>query len=662
MQTKHLHVLLPILLLIGCGSEKFSSDNPYLHDTKTVELSFPDAASDPVMCFGEVDLAVAPQSEAGDPFSIQMHPQTGGRWIGGLKVDGFNFDAAKVSRTLSSLVIDDSTSNWRYAASALPGGSGVAFYLEGEVYTDVRFTLAPAIKDTLFLRGFKGDRVETYLLEDSSYLAVTSAPSFADKSEARGLGFEMHRRLKDGKKRQVILAFAPTANRAKEIASTYRGMTRDKLERAARDTLAQDIAFSLRTDDDRTNEAFALLSAALVNAENRVSLGSHAQIEDGAAATCGLFLASGDRPTIAFATDRKTQSLRVRWGSAAYRDALIYGMADDDSLKNASLAVLEDVASLSGEYAKDLLALDPEVAGDTLQRLAEAHVRYAELLTLCGDISVARGDRDAEANFRREALRAAKNGRRFFREAGALYRQDQDGGGLEDPLALPAPEEEADSEDVALTLPATGSGNPPDTLRYARTGARYGFSWLAERPQELMRTTLDGYTWQKWTAQRFADDLKVTQTPDLDSLLTMLLQSPVPGVLTADPAHDGEPSLAVMAVSLENLSELYLGVHPNWMQHRVDVLPRPPQRWGKTAARVPFGTGFLILEYDFENSVAYVGMKGIERQLDIFFGYPLPTGGFSRTQFALSPDEPRMEIKMSRDSENRVKLDVNPAG
>jgi hypothetical protein len=215
---------------------------------------------------------------------------------------------------------------------------------------------------------------------------------------------------------------------------------------------------------------------------------------------------------------------------------------------------------------------------------------------------------------------------------------------------------------VELTLPATASVNPPDTLRYVRAGAHYGFGWLAERPPELIRTGLDGFTWQKWTAQRFADDLKVTQTPDLDSLLTLLLEAPVPGVLTNDPGHDGEPSLTVMAAAFENLAELYLGVQPNWMQQQVDILPRPPQRWGQTQARVPIGPGFLNLDYDFENNVVYIGMSGIERKLDVFFGYPLPTGGFVRTQFALSPDEPRMRIKMTRDSENRVKLEVKPGG
>jgi hypothetical protein len=104
---------------------------------------------------------------------------------------------------------------------------------------------------------------------------------------------------------------------------------------------------------------------------------------------------------------------------------------------------------------------------------------------------------------------------------------------------------------------------------------------------------------------------------------------------------------------------LYLGVHPDWLRQRVEILPRPPHGWGHTVARVPLNTGFLHLDFDFKNGSAVIRSSGIEHGLDVFFGFPLPTGGFSRTQFTLSPDSPRASIKMNRDSENRVKLTVD---
>lgn len=217
---------------------------------------------------------------------------------------------------------------------------------------------------------------------------------------------------------------------------------------------------------------------------------------------------------------------------------------------------------------------------------------------------------------------------------------------------------ESDSEEADITITVTAASNPPDTLRYVREGAFYGFTWLAERPSAIIPDSLDGFIWQKWTAYRFAGDYSITQTPDLDSLISLLLQGPLPGALTTDPGHGGEPSLPVMAAAFQNFAELYLGFQPDWLRQRVDILPRPPQTWGHTVARVPLGPGFLHLDFDFENSRAVVSIRDFEGKLDVFFGYPLPSGGFVRTQFALSPAEPRVRIKMVRDSENRVKLNV----
>jgi hypothetical protein len=195
-----------------------------------------------------------------------------------------------------------------------------------------------------------------------------------------------------------------------------------------------------------------------------------------------------------------------------------------------------------------------------------------------------------------------------------------------------------------------------------QSGAHYGFSWISEKPTSLIPAAMDGFSWQKWTAFRFANNYKIIETPDLDSTFKLLLDGPLPGTLSDDPGRGGEPSLAVMGAAFENLAVLYLGYHPNWMQHRVDLEPRQPQVWGHTVARLPFGPGFLHLDYNFANEYAAVGISDLNAHVDVFFGFPLPTGGFTRTQFVLSPEQPRCRVWLKRDSENRVKLDVKPEG
>ena len=658
MQKKHLHRLLLILALTGCGDSQYSDVNPYLSDKNAVALSFARGASHAVMIFGQADFAPAPKSTAPEPFVFRVHPHTGGSWIGGVHVDGFDRDAVRVSRTLNSLVLEDTTSGLQYVATALPSGEGIAFYLEGEAYSSVQFSLSHTLKDTLFLSGFKAGDRESYQLEDSTYFALAAAPDFTDDFKGHGFGFELRHELGEGRRRQVVVAFSDDAERAREVAHLYRGMTRKKLEQAVRDSLAAQLAFSLHTGDERTNEAFALLAAALANSGTRVSTSTPSETEEGASMARALFLASREAPRTATSTEATSLSHRIRWGSEAYRAALEYGAIDEDALKTLTREVLAEVAKLGGEYSGDLFVVGDEAVGDTLLRLAMAHVRYAALQTLCADISFYRGDRDAEGNFRKEANRAAKNARRFFTQAGRVYEATH---AVAD-SALRTPLEaffaESDTVESGLTILEIMAVDPPDSLQYVHAGAHYGFNFLAEKPASVIPSALDGFAWQRWTAHRFANDYKITQTPDLDSLLSLLLEGPMPGTLTGDPGHDGEPSLAVMAAAFQNLAELYLGVHPNWLQRRVEILPRPPQQWGRTAARIPISTGFIHLDFDFDNGAAYVSTSGLKSKLDVIFGYPLPTGGFVRTQFALSPDEPRVRIRMERDSENRVKLNV----
>lgn len=657
MQKKHLHGLLLILLLIGCGGPKFSEESPYLAEKKALEVGFEGKLPAPVMLWGPVELRTTNPSQYSEPFAFHVFPYSERAWIGGLEVEGFDRKVARVKRSLTSLIIEDSVAGLRTIAMPLPHGAGVAFYLEGETYSLVTFHLSQGSKDTVFLRQREAGAVEQYQYGEA-HVAILASPAFEGESadETQGVA----RSLKEGKRRQVVVAVDRTANGARALAEAYGGLKRAELEAAVVDSLRSELAFSLHTEDANTNRAFALLAAALAEAAPRVNMQHRLSPENIARLTPALFLASRARPSLVFAPgSAKEMSQRVRWGLEAYRAAVQYGMADTDSLKEAALRVLTETARLHEEYSSNLFALGDETIPDTLLRLAVAHVQYAELQALCGDISLARGDREAELSYRADAARAAKNARRYFDEAGRLYRAAQLGTKpAPDKYALAPADPDSVDDPEELVIGGVNFALPPDTLRFVQAGAHYGFAWIAEKPAQLVPPEIDGYSWQKWVASRFATDYKVTQTPDLDSTIKLLLEGPLPGTLTESPGHDGEPSLASMGAAFENLAGLYLGYHPQWMQHRVDLEPRPPQTWEHTAARVPFGPGFIHLDYDFANEVAFVGISGLDSRVDVFFGFPLPTGGFTRTQFVLSPEEPKVKIRLHRDSDNRIKLAV----
>jgi hypothetical protein len=88
----------------------------------------------------------------------------------------------------------------------------------------------------------------------------------------------------------------------------------------------------------------------------------------------------------------------------------------------------------------------------------------------------------------------------------------------------------------------------------------------------------------------------------------------------------------------------------------VDIEPRLPESWGHTTARVPFSDGFILLEYDFAREFAIVGAAGLSDPLEVFFGYPLETAGYLRTQFVLQPGDHPMRINLEHKAENRLDL------
>jgi hypothetical protein len=215
-----------------------------------------------------------------------------------------------------------------------------------------------------------------------------------------------------------------------------------------------------------------------------------------------------------------------------------------------------------------------------------------------------------------------------------------------------------DSTDEPRIKAMASSG--PDTALFLTAGARYGFGFLDDRPTLLWnpRLALGGFTWQKWTAFRYRTDASLPGTLDFDSLATLLISGPLPGFLTADPRYPGEPSLPVMGAVLQNLVELCLGVRVEATSDRVTIQPRLPGSWGHTTARVPFEGGYLNLDFDFAKNLAYVGTTGIDATVQVFFGFPLPEGGFTSTQFVVNANSHPQRIELIHDRENRLDLRV----
>jgi len=335
-------------------------------------------------------------------------------------------------------------------------------------------------------------------------------------------------------------------------------------------------------------------------------------------------------------------------------------MADDDTLHWLSLDILDGIDRLQAEYmTSDAAVVADEAITDSLMRLAVAHVRLAGVMQLGEDISFARGDHEAQNAFRRESLWASKRAQDYFSKSAKEYREEFSPPPMQWETALDTTSE-PEATDMSERPRVTTF---PDTALFLSAGARYGFDWLDPRPISVWnpRLSVGGFTWQKWIEYRIRGDVKTSETPDFDSLTAMILDGPLPGLLTADPTLSGEPSLSVIAAAFENLAEIYLGLKTDAFQHKVWIEPRLPSSWGHTAARVPFSTGSLHLDYDFGHDFAIVGMSGISREVQIFIGYPLPGGGFLRTQFTLVPGDHPQKVNLHHREDNRVELVVTNA-
>ncbi|HEY3294999.1 MAG TPA: hypothetical protein VGL38_06155 [bacterium] len=571
------------------------------------------------------------------------------------------------SRSLLALEYADTTVGFSERALPLPDGRGVAFYLDSKVSGPFTISLAMAFDDTLWSHKPRKLTDKLLVIEgpDSTVLLVgsgdgiVSATSTSPDGKAPSFDFQFSKTRTP----HLTLVFGHRLTEVRPRAERYLGLSEKALEAATTEELGKQAGFSLHTSDERANQTAALLSTALAGADCRLPKTSHAQIEDYSQIAPALFLSSRQRPQMVFPPTLKfyTEQLQrdhLRWGSAAFRSALNWGMADDDTLHWLSLDILSGLQRLQAEYmTSDVAVVADESLPDSLMRLAVAHVRLAGLMGLGEEICFARGDHEAQNNFRRESLWASKRAQEYFTKSAKEYRNTVSPPRmqLETTLDTNTVAEPVDSEE-----PPDHPGTFPDTALFLSAGARYGFTWMDPRPVLFWnpRLSVGGFTWQKWIAFRMRGDVKVSETPDFDSLATLVLDGPLPGMLTNDPGYTGEPSMMVMAAAFQNLAEIYLGVKPDAFGHKVWIEPRLPSSWGHTAARVPFSGGFLHLEYDFAHDYATVSMSEISREEQIFFGYPLPSGGFLRTQFSLVPGEHGQRIALRQKDNNRVELVV----
>lgn len=574
-------------------------------------------------------------------------------------------------RSLTSLWLEDSAEKIQCKAVPLDRGCGAAFSLAGHLKARRGFSLTAAPRDSVFHTPPKRIDRKTWLFQNGgSVTAVTSTVRIDSVTRvANGAQTEWRFWLAASRKPRVVLCSYHSPQEAPGLSKAYVRKSPRRLEKIALEELRSNAAFQLQTEDDATNAVYALLASSLVKASPRVPLGTRSQIVDAAVSANGLWLASRERPAIVFpdtaipplpkfTTDQAREYLR--WGGPAYRAALMYGMADENSLRALSLEVLEGLSRLQREYVSgDVDVLADKTNADELMRSAVAHVQLADLMTLGEEISAARNEAESQRGFRREALRARRQAGRLFSESAKLNR------------ALPENKKRKlvhvldtlnwqDSAAEEIDPLRYEGWTYPDTGLFMSAGAKYGFNWLDDRPELIWKprycaTTFDGL---RWTAHRFQSDVTLRQTADFDSLISGVINGPIPGQLTVKQNVRGEPSIPAMAAAFQNLAEVYAGIRCDALRSYVTIEPRLPENWGHTFVRVPYCGGFLHVEYDFSNEQAILNLTGDAPPVAVMFGYPLENAGFLRVQLNLQSGETPKRVFIEHRAENRMDLKV----
>lgn len=665
----HLHLFLLLLALAGCSPRKFSEVNPYFTKQHKFAIDF-DEDAPAVLPYRGVDLRT--RGLSAPSFRMVCYPFIDDFWEmqwGNGRSEPLDLPHCTTNRSLLALELSDTTQGYAERAIPLPDGQGVAFCLDSKVSGPFSISLTAASDDMLWshtarrlsenLLAVDGPNSEILLVGSGDGIVEAKCVTPPEKAPA----WEFM--LSKSRTPQVVIAFGSKLTEVQPRVEKYLKLSAKVIEASAVADMEKQAGFSLHTSDDRANQLAALLSCALIGADERVPNASHSQIEASAQISTALFLASRQKPVMVFPPSEKfftEQAKRdnLRWGSAAFRGALYWGMADDDTLRWLSLDILTGLERLQAEYVtSDVAVVADDTPADSLMRLAVAHIRLAGLMQLGEDICFARGDHEAQSNFRRQSLWVSKRAQDMFARSAQEYRDFT----TPPPMRLDAALDTSSAADASDTNEDEQQSpvSIPDTALFLSAGARCGFNWLDPRPLQMWnpRLSVGGFTWQKWIAYRIRGDVKLAETPDFDSLTALVLDGPLPGLLTGDPGFAGEPSLPVMAAAFQNIAEIYLGLKPDAFAHKVWIEPRLPSSWGHTAARVPFSTGFLHLDYDFGHDHAVIGISGIHREIQVYFGYPLPSGGFLRTQFTLVPGEHPQRIDLKHKEDNRLELIVN---
>ena len=662
MQKLQLHLLLLIFAVWGCGTPQTAIENPYLSGKMQLLLPL-DRTQEAVVRFGAAQVRLSTAAEAAVRFE---NPDfAGGMWELQWSAGSIPLSREKRSlhRSLASLIVSDSATAAAERITFLPQGAGIVYSVDGRSVDSLACSIRFRGMDlrTLTLRTHGSRAWSTRLQGGAAAIAVSgSKPRY----ELAGESAEWTFTTAPAEKRRLVLAFAESEEAAAALAESFVELQDEPCEAQTLAALRERLPFQLQTQDDRAHQIHALLAVTLAGAMPRALPAAREQIESDARLSAAGYLAARARPVIVFPPDPQSVTPRqkqdaLRWGSAAHRAALAYGMAGDDTLAQVSLDILSGFSTLQADYiGGDLEVLATPAIRDSLLRLSLAHARLAGVLSLGADVANARGDRNSHGIFQRDAIRASRKAQSYF---SAYTRQRK--------LALESSRREElveffDENDSTLAL----RYDPelllfPDTLLLLGAGADYGFSWIADEPATFWKSELhpDGFVWQKWVEWRFRDDLKILQTPDFDSLTALLLGgawSGLPPEETAAPhAHD----LSAPAAAFQNLAELYVGIRPGAQTDWVDIEPRLPSGWGKTRARVPYERGVIEVTYVFADDYAEVGMSEIGHELNVFFAYPLASGGFLRTQFQLAPGKRPQRIELKRESDGRYRLNIKDA-
>ncbi|MBU0691094.1 hypothetical protein KKH18_04690 [bacterium] len=655
-----------------------SPDNPYLSGKErlNVELTIPHVAT---AQWGDLSLGILSDGSRQE-LSLSCgwaDGLTAGLWDqreGGASAS--EMDSIRVRRTLRSLATLDNEGRSLYEAYVLPNEAGIVAYradaeepgtsllltLEYRSWRDPGTERSGPRKQPKWVDAGKG----VWIWPDEEYRnpCLGFSPPVEDLMALVDSDGFIHLNLPRHRTTQIVLARADNHDEAIAAVREYLGKDAEEVEQMTVEGYGRRFAFSVNTEDDQANQAIALLQSSLLGAKQHVS---YINPEDAAVFSdlaAGLWLNSRTQPLLLQDEERKQSGdspLRISeeelilWSANAVRTVSQYGILQDSKLSDFASRVISSLAMLDADYTEHESAILNPLIEDTLMQKALAYVRFANLMNLGEEISSLRGQSIPTGQYRRKALDATKQAQNAFEASSRGYRNAQIIQGSRRGKSEAKQDEEADP----LQLPgekAIIASSYPDTAAFLQAGARYGFNHISRTPVELIEHAPDWnpFLWQRWIRYRFTTSSALMSTSDSDSLIAVLRGGPVPGMLT----DEGRPDLSASAQALQNISEIYLGIQPNWADHELKIDPRLPKTWGRTAARVPLGTGNLFIDYNLVQETATVRIEDIEHELNVIFYYPLPSEKTLRTQFKLAKERPEVQIFVTRDRGNRMRLEI----